>query len=235
MRYSILIIIAAFMVMPIVFGQRRGRREPLKVIQLSEPERSGKISLEETLAKRRSVRNFKNDKLTNKQLSQLAWAGQGITQEATGFRTAPSAGAIYPMKLYFATEEGLFVYDPKEHALRQVVREDVRGDLSKAALGQASVASAGCDIIIAGSARELAAKYRNKARDFALLEAGHIAQNILLQVTAMDLGAVPVGAFNTKHIRRICQFSPNMEPFYIIPVGQPVKENKQPENTDETK
>jgi SagB-type dehydrogenase family enzyme len=162
-------------------GQRRSRVSPLKIIQLSEPSFKGTVSFEEALAKRRSVRQFTDQQLKPAQIGQLAWAGQGITEPVRRLRTAPSAGATYPIKLYFATHEGLFVYNAEEHSLEQASSLDVRGRLA--------ATNAPCNIIIAGSERVLAAKFRGEANKYMLLEAGHIAQNIQLQAVCLGLGA----------------------------------------------
>ncbi|MHC4648835.1 MAG: SagB/ThcOx family dehydrogenase, partial [Planctomycetota bacterium] len=174
-------------------GQYRPRRVPRKIFKLTEPNLTGSVSLEEVLAKRRSVRRFTAEVLKSSEIGQLAWAGQGITDPRTGFRTAPSAGATYPIRLYFATEKGLFLYDPLEHGLEQLSDLDVRVPLAVAAMEQSAVAEAACDIIIAGSTRELAPKYGKSAKNFMLLEAGHIAQNIQLQAVSLGLGSVPIG------------------------------------------
>jgi len=218
-KLSLLLIILVGLVP--VLGQKASRKSQLKIIQLAEPKLTGPVSFEQVLAKRRSVREFTNQKLDFIQIGQLAWAGQGITDKQTGFRTAPSAGAIYPMKLYFATQEGTFIYNPESHSLEEILNQDVRGDLSKAASGQQSVANAACDIIIAGSVRKVAAKYENKGRGFMLLEAGHIAQNIQLQAVSLGLGAVPVGAFDIRSVSKVCRLTLELEPVYIICVGYP--------------
>jgi protease I len=203
----------------LTFSQQQGGSANLRVIQLQKPELKGSISLEEALAKRRSIRSFTEQKLDYVQIGQLAWAAQGVTDSVTGFRTAPSAGAIYPMQLYFATDEGLFVYQPQGHTLLRLADRDIRRELADAALGQSWVAEAACDIIIAGSVQKVSARYGRKARAFTLLEAGHIAQNIHLQAVSLSLGSVPVGAFEASSVRRLCRTS--LEPFYIIPVGYP--------------
>jgi len=202
-------------------GQRPQKAKSEKKIQLFEPKKLGEVSLEEVLSVRRSVRQFSDRTLNPEQIGQLAWAGQGITNRSTGFRTAPSAGAIYPMTLYIATNEGLFAYDPAEHALKLTLGRDIRAKLAAEAFRQDAVAQGGCDIIIAGSVRKLAAKYGSKARRYILIEAGHIAQNILLQATAMGLGAVPIGAFDIKGVARTCRLDKELEPFYIICIGYP--------------
>ncbi len=205
-------------------GQRRSRA-PKKIVQLTKPKLTGTISFEEALTKRRSVRLFDNKPLESEQISQLAWAGQGITEQQRGLRTAPSAWETYPIELYFATEEGVFVYRPVEHSMEQISDKDIRGSLATAASMQEYVATAGCDIIVAGSIRKFSAQFRNKARPFMLLEAGHVAQNILLQAACLDLGSVPVGMFtSTREVSRACRLPAGLEPIYIICVGYPIEQ-----------
>jgi protease I len=203
-------------------GQRR-TRSPQKIIRLTNPSLTGTVSFEEALAKRRSVRLFANKPLESEQISQLAWAGQGITETQRGLRTAPSAGETYPIDLYFATPDGLFVYRPAEHSLEQTSDQDIRGGLAAAA-SMDSVATAGCNIIVAGSVRKLTSQFRTKARTYMLLEAGHIAQNILLQAVCLDLGSVTIGGFNSKDVSRTCRLTRGLEPIYIICVGYPIEQ-----------
>jgi protease I len=205
----------------ICFGQYKPRISQAKIIQLPEPKLTGRVSLEQVLATRRSVRQFTDQQLSFVQIGQLAWAGQGITEKQRGFRTAPSAGALYPMKLYFVTPDGMFVYHPEGHNLEEIFSEDIRDRLSLAALGQEHVADAACDIIIAGSVRKLAVKYHDKARRYMLLEAGHISENILLQAVSLELGCVPVGAFDISDVHKLCKMPGNPEPLLIVCVGYP--------------
>ncbi|MHC4602622.1 MAG: SagB/ThcOx family dehydrogenase, partial [Planctomycetota bacterium] len=216
-RLTILaIIIAGFAV--VCFGRYRPRvssRKPvLKIIQLTEPKLTGPVSFEEALAKRRSVRQFTNQPLKFTQIGQLAWAGQGITEPQKGLRTAPSAGAIYPIELYFATPDGLFIYRPQQHSLEETFNQDVRGKLG-------AVTNAPCDIIVAGSVRKLTAKFRKDAKRYMLLEAGHVAQNIQLQAVCLGLGSVTVGGFDIRSVSRVCKLPKNLEPLYVICVGYP--------------
>jgi len=205
----------------VCFGQYRSRLSPrkptLKIVQLTEPKLTGPLSFEQALAKRRSVRQFTSQPLKFIQIGQLAWAGQGITEPQKGLRTAPSAGAIYPIELYFATPEGLFVYRPDQHSLEETLNQDVRGRLG-------AVANAPCDIIVAGSERKLAAKFRKEARKYMLLEAGHIAQNIQLQAVCLGLGSVTIGGFDIRGVRKVCRLPKTLEPLYIICVGYPAEQ-----------
>jgi len=196
---------------------------------------TGTVIFEEALSKHRSVRLFSGKPLKSSEISQLAWAGQGVTESQQGLRTAPPAGRAYPIQLYFATEEGLFLYRPAKHNLEQTSDQDMRPSLAAAASPIASlltgttqnaqsVATAACDIIVAGSVRTLSTQFRNKARTYMLLEAGHIAQNIQLQAVCLDLGSVTVAGFNTKDLSRACKLPRDMEPLYIICVGQPIEQ-----------
>jgi protease I len=171
---------------------------------------------------RRSVRQFADKPLSFVQIGQLAWAGQGITDRQRGFRAAPSAGALYPIELYFVMPDGLFVYRPDGHSLEQLSTSDLRKQLSSAALGQGPVEDAGCDIVIAGSVRKLATKYGNKATKFMLLEAGHVAENMQLQAVGLGLASVPVGAFDMKNVAKTCELSSDLEPLLIVCVGYPL-------------
>lgn len=216
----VLVAIAGF-----CLGQSRSRVSRLKVIRLSEPSLQGSVSFEEALAKRRSVRQFTDKQLKPAQISQLAWSGQGITEPQKGLRTAPSAGAIYPIKLYFATRDGVFVYRPEEHSLGQISNLDVRGRLG--------AISAPCNIIIAGSVRNLAAKFRGEANKYMLLEAGHVAQNIQLQAVCLELGSVVNGGFDARSTSSVCKLSRGLEPIMVISVGYAATETTTEEGEKE--
>lgn len=227
MRYLTIFLIILFCFSAACKGANMSKFSKTKRIVLSEPNLAGPLTLEEALSKRRSIRRFSGRPLDLDQIGQLAWAGQGITEKTKGFRTSPSAGAIYPITLYFATAEGLFEYLPADHSLEKISATDIRSGLSAAALGQSAVAGAACDIIIAGSERKLAAKYRSRAQRYMLLEAGHIAQNILLQAASLDLGSVPIGAFDIKRVGSICRLPAKLEAIYIISVGYPYQSDKK--------
>lgn len=191
------------------------RKTPRKIIQLAEPKLRGSISLEEALAKRRSVRQYADRPVGFPLIGQLAWAGQGITEPAKGLRTAPSAGALYPIELYFATPEGLFLYHAKDHSLEQTIAGDMRDSLG-------GVPPASCHIVVAGSSRKLTAQFRDKAKTYMLLEAGHVAQNICLQAVSLGLGSVTIGGIDTREVGRACKLPRYTEAIYVISVGYPL-------------
>ncbi len=196
-------------------------------VQLPSPDRKGEISLEETLRDRRSVRSYLDDPLELNQVSQLLWAAQGITLEAREFRTAPSAGATYPLEVYIAAgkvnglQSGLYRYVPADHSLVMVGETDIRNDLAAAALGQNHVRRAPAVIIISADYDRTAQRYGDRAPRYVHMEAGHAGQNISLQAVARGLGTVMVGAFEDNKVKSVLDLPPNEDPLYIIPVGKP--------------
>lgn len=190
-------------------------------ISLPLPTTDGAMSLERSLSLRRSVRRFAPEPLTLAQIGQLAWAAQGITEINRGFRTAPSAGALYPLEIYLLTPDGVFHYLPQGHKLARLSGQDKRDDLSAAALGQESVSGAPLAIVIAGIYERTAARYGPRSERYVYLEAGHVAQNLHLQAVALGLSSVPVGAFEDDAVQRVLDLSANQTPLYIIPIGHP--------------
>jgi len=190
-------------------------------VSLPPPSTDGEMSLEQTLAKRRSIREFARQDLTLEQIGQLAWAAQGITKPDTGFRTAPSAGATYPLELYLLTKDGVFRYVPKGHKLARVSTDDKRAALARAASGQGSVSGAPLDFVITGVYARTSAKYGDRAERYVVLEAGHAAQNIHLQAVALGLGSVSVGAYTDEAVSKVLDLPADEIPLYIIPVGHP--------------
>jgi SagB-type dehydrogenase family enzyme len=199
----------------------RNRTAAMKVIQLAEPKTKGTMSLEEALQRRRSVRFFTSEPLKFSEIAQLAWAGQGVTDLQRGLRTAPSAGALYPIDLYFSTTDGLFVYRPANHSMEQVIAQDIKPKLMEVMGGPEAVATAGCNIIVAGSSRKLSERFRDKSKTYMLLEAGHIAQNIQLQAVCLGLGSVTIGGMDSRQTSRVCRLPTGYEVLYVIPVGHP--------------
>lgn len=192
---------------------------PLR-IDLPPPDTAGGPGLGDALSNRRSVRDFTDQALGPAELSQLLWATQGVTAE-DGKRTAPSAGATYPLELYVVTDTGLHRYDPDQHDLERLAAGDFRAELAKAALDQTSVATAAATFAIAAVYARTQERYGDRAERYVKLEAGHAAQNLLLQAVALDLGAVPIGAFTDGEVARVLQLPADHEPLYLIPVGRP--------------
>ncbi|MCG2789502.1 MAG: SagB/ThcOx family dehydrogenase [Actinomycetia bacterium] len=188
-------------------------------IMLPEPFTESNYSLEQALAKRRSVRTFSGKEIEIEKISQLLWAAQGITKKDTGFRTAPSAGALYPLDVFIIKKDGIFHYIPQGHKLLKIESKDLRKELYTACLFQGSVSEAVINIIITAVYERTTVKYGERGIRYVDMEAGHACQNILLQAVALDLGAVPIGAFNDSQIQKILNLSKEYIPLYVIPVG----------------
>jgi len=192
-----------------------------KIIKLPAPRLKGTISLEECIQKRRSKRAFTAQGLTIDEISQMLWATQGITEPRMGFRSAPSAGALYPLEVYVVKADGLYHYQPAGHKLERLGDKDFRASLARAALGQQYVAQAPIDIVICAVYERVTAKYGNRGIRYTHIEVGHAAQNLLLEAVALGLGAVPIGAFRDDAVMELLSLPEDHKPLYIIPIGHP--------------
>ena len=193
---------------------------PGEVIDLPKAREKGEVSLEEALAKRRSVRSFKDVDVGMEKKGQLLWAAQGVTDER-GFRTAPSAGATYPLEVYVVDRTGIYKYIPASHAIKMVKRGDLRKELSEACLRQSVVAEAGAVVVIAAVFERTTGKYGARAERYVYMEAGHAGQNLLLEAVALGLGAVPGGAFEDVRVKQRLGMPEEETAVYVIPVGVP--------------
>jgi len=185
---------------------------------LPPPERDGGPSLTHVLATRHSVRTFRSEALDDEALGQLLWAAQGIND---GHRTAPSAGALYPLKIYVADSQGVWRYVPDDHALVRERTDDRRAAITRACFGQDAVSGAPVLLVVTAEIAITARKYGPRAERYAALEAGHATQNVLLTATALGLGAVPIGAFDDATLSKAVGLAAHVTPFYVVPVGTP--------------
>lgn len=232
-RHGVLFFITAlllflfFIVIPNQFTKRSNANLQVKnqiEIKLPSPVFSSKTSVEEALKKRRSIRSFKNLPLTLQEVSQLLWAAQGITAN-NGLRTAPSAGALYPLEIYLVAGNieklipGIYHYLPAKHALQKIKDDDARIQLANAANGQEFIKFAAADIVIAAEFSRTVEKYGNIGERFVLMEAGHSAQNIYLESVSLKLGTVSIGAFDEAQIKNILNIKEE-DPLYILPIGK---------------
>jgi SagB-type dehydrogenase family enzyme len=206
------------------------------IIPLPEPTRAGEMSVEEAIAGRRSVREFRSTLLDFSDLGQVLWAAQGITQgspapgEGTptpGLRAAPSAGALYPLEVYVVDGRvrglpaGVYHYMPAEHALEQILQGDEREDLWRAAGEQDAVRDAPVTLVIAALYERTTARYGERGRQYVHMEAGHAAQNVYLQCEALGLATVAIGALDEEAVRDALGLAEEETPLYLMPVGRP--------------
>jgi SagB-type dehydrogenase family enzyme len=189
-----------------------------KIINLCEPKKTGSMSLEQTIASRRSRREFLQQPLSLEQIGQLAWVAQGRGLDGR-YRTTPSAGATYPLELFVVTTDGLFHYRPAEHALEQLTDKDLREELCLAAWGQEFIKAAPLTIVFAAEFNRTTAHYGKRGVRYVYMEAGHAVQNVHLQAEAMGLGSVAVGAFEDISVGKVVSLPDDLEAVYMVTIG----------------
>ena len=208
------------------------------IIKLPSPQLKGKVSLEETILRRRSVRRYRREPLDLPQLGQILWSAQGITG-TRGFRAAPSAGATYPLEIFVvvgkqgviaseakqAPEElqaGIYHYEAASHSLSLHKPTDLRPDLARATLDQEFIIDAPVDIVICALYHRTSYRYGRRGERYVHMEVGHVGENIHLQAVALGLATVEVGAFHDEEVRTVLGVDEQIKPLYILPVGKPV-------------
>jgi SagB-type dehydrogenase family enzyme len=183
-------------------------------------------SLVGALCRRRSVRRYSRQPLTLDEVARLSWAAQGLTGPA-GLRTAPSAGALYPLEVFVVAGSvaglvpGTYRYSPERHALALGSPGDARHALAAAALDQECVEQAPAVLALAAVCARTTRKYGERGVRYLLMEAGHAAQNVCLQAVALGLGAVVVGAFDDDAVQRALGAARQEVPVCLLPVGRP--------------
>ncbi len=196
-----------------------------KIIQLPRPRQESSTSIENSLLQRRSIRQYRNSALNTEETGQLLWAAQGITHGGY-FRSAPSAGALYPLETYLVAGNvtglapGVYRYLPQGHRLGLVLSGDLRRDLYGAALHQDPVLEAPASIVIGAVFARATGKYGNRGIRYSHMESGIAAQNVSLQAVSLDLGTVIIGAFVDEDVRRVLSMPTGVNPLIIMPVGK---------------
>jgi len=213
-----------------IFNISSGRTEgwgKIKSIQLPAPAVEGKTSLEEAIKKRRSKRKFKDKPLNLKQISQILWAAQGITEDKGFKRAAPSAGALYPLDVYLVVkkveelEAGVYHYNPANHTIDLTLKGDYQNSLARACLGQMFIADAPLCIVITAEYERTTVKYGKRGIQYVHMEAGHAGENIWLQVVSLNLGTVSIGAFWDDEVSKVLNLPKKYRPLYVFPIGYP--------------
>lgn len=200
---------------------------PPTTIKLPAPQLKSKFSLEEAIARRRSVRRYHAGAITLSQLGQLLWAAQGITG-AGELRAAPSAGATYPLEIFAvlgnrtagALPAGIYHYQADSHSLAAHLHGDLRQELARAALAQSFVAEAPVDIVICALYPRTSYTYGRRGERYVHMEVGHTGENIHLQAVALGLATVEVGAFVDEEVRKVLKLEEQIKPLYIMPLGK---------------
>ncbi|MGD0396962.1 MAG: SagB/ThcOx family dehydrogenase [Nitrososphaerales archaeon] len=198
---------------------------------LPAPNFIGGMSVEEAIAKRRSVRKYAPDPITMAELSQLLWSAQGVTDARSRRRASPSAGALYPLELYVVVRErgvvglpaGVYHYSPEDEKISLVNDGDRSSELRAVALDQEVVGLAAVNIVTTAVVQRTRSKYGERALQYIYQESGHAAENVFLQAVSLGLGAVVVGAFNEEEVRSVIGARPEEMPVYIQTVGVPLR------------
>lgn len=189
------------------------RYEAAETVSLPVP--SGQISGADLVAvinKRRSIREYTARPISLQELSDLLFLGSGVTDKKPyiSLRSAPSAGASYPIEIYVVAnavaglEKGFYHYVPEEHLLEVIRKGDFAVQLKELCLGQAFVKDASAIILMSGVFPRVCARYGNRGYRYVYMEAGHIAQNLYLGATALDLGSCVIGAFLDDEMNLFC-------------------------------
>jgi SagB-type dehydrogenase family enzyme len=202
-------------------SRARNAVQVIPVFGLPQPRTEGDTSLERAILQRGSVREFDPAPLTLGELGQLLWAAQGERGPDLGGRTVPSAGALYPLELYVAHEGGVYHYRSHGHEVALTGNRDIREPLARAALDQRAFHTAPAVVAITGVYERMARKYGERAESYVLIEAGHAAQNLLLQASVLGIGAVPNGAFDDTTVAELFDLPEGTTPLYLIPIGRP--------------
>lgn len=194
-------------------------------IKLPKPRLKSETSIEEALYQRRSVREYRKEPLALATVGQLLWAAQGVTSNEGG-RTAPSAGALYPLEVYLVSgaiegiPAGVYHYQPAGHRLERVATGDKRKLLGAAAGRQSAGSHAAAVLVITAVYERTRVKYGDRAARYVAMEAGHAAQNVYLQAVALNTATVVIGAFSDGLVKRVLSLPENEEPLYLMPLGK---------------
>lgn len=206
-------------------------------VELPEPKMNAGPDIWSIIAKRRSVRAYSTDAVSISDLSQLLWAAQGITGVLSGYqlRTAPSAGALYPIETYLlvnrvsGVETGLYHYNVKNHELELLKEGDFSTEVKGGALDQAIAQRAAVVFLWSAIFQRSKWKYLQRAYRYIFLDAGHIAQNLALAAEALNLGSCQIGAIYDDELNQLLDLDGRNESIiYLSSVGVPIRNKSDP-------
>jgi SagB-type dehydrogenase family enzyme len=200
-----------------------------KKVPLPKPA-GGEIGLDKILRERKSIRQFSNEPLSSDHLSYLLWASTGIQRIEMDyeFRTAPSAGALYPIETYVMSnkvsgiEKGIYHYSIRDHVLDTLRLGDFSTEMAKAALGQVMVRDAQSVFIWTAVLQRSKWKYKQRAYRYFYLDCGHIGQNLALAAVSLGLGSCQIGALYDEEVNDLLNIHEENETVvYLSVVGHP--------------
>lgn len=197
---------------------------PEASVALPQPRIDGPVAIEVALARRRSIREFASTPISLADLGQLLWAAQGITAPM-GHRTAPSAGATYPLEIYVAAARvdglpaGMYRYVPRTHGLEPLNDGDPRPGIAAAAFDQEAITACAVAFLFAAVPERTTSRYGDRGLRYIHMETGHVAQNVLLQAAALGIGGTVLGAFNDQRMAKETNLRSGEEPVYLVGLG----------------
>ena len=244
MRYLTILLLTIFILLPVSAwsGNLSLEHKAIATIELPRPVLDSEFSIEKVLQGRRSVRKYTDDPVTLKEVSQLLWAAYGITYTKEGLpdfmrgglKTAPSAGARYPLEIYLVAGNvrgllsGVYWYVPEKHAIQRLADGDVRIGLQAACFSQKFAGEAPISIIWSAVYERCTEKYGDRGRDrYVCMDLGHSAQNVYLQCGSLGLGTCAIGAFTDDSLKKLIGMTGEEVPLYVMPVGRLPKEKKK--------
>jgi SagB-type dehydrogenase family enzyme len=201
-------------------------------VDLPPPTTDGETSIEATLSTRRSRRTFTDEPLSNSDLGQLLWAAQGITEphpDGVDFRTAPSAGATYPLEVFVVVgtpgvegiAQGVYYHQRHEHRLVMRREGEFLAPLQQAGLGQEWIGDAAVTLVVTAVDSRTTDRYGQRGRErYVPMEAGHVGQNLYLQAEGRGLATVSIGAFRDREVRDVLGVADDHRPLSLFPVGK---------------
>ncbi|MEN3037072.1 MAG: SagB/ThcOx family dehydrogenase [Candidatus Methanosuratincola petrocarbonis] len=187
-------------------------------------------TLEWCIRTRRSIREYSPEPVSLDQISFMLWASTGLRERTGGyeFRTAPSAGALYPVETYLLVnncsglKNGIYHYSVRRHSLETVKQGDFGERLAHASLGQPMCAEAPCVFMWSAVFSRSEWKYKDRAYRYVYLEAGHIAQNLALAAVSLGLGTCQIAAFLDDEVNKLIGLDGAEESvIYMSSVGRP--------------
>ncbi|MDD5415490.1 MAG: SagB/ThcOx family dehydrogenase [Candidatus Daviesbacteria bacterium] len=203
----------------------------LNRIKLVKVFQNRKISLVDVLKNRRSSRTFSGKPISIKDLSYLLLYSSGIIDH--GFapdksrRVYPSAGARYPLEVYplilsdgDGVKAGLYHYNVKEHILEVILKEDLKHWLLESTGNFKPIIKASVVFIVTGVLDRTRVKYGDRGYRYVLMEAGHMAQNLLLLATGLGMANLAIGGYTDSKVTELLNLELVKEvSLYMIAVG----------------
>jgi SagB-type dehydrogenase family enzyme len=245
----LLIVLCAISIVVSVRSQEMSIDNPVarknQVIELPAPSFDSNNSVENALKTRRSERMYLQEAIKLEDLSQILWAAQGVTMRIDtaprtwigqewlgGVRTAPSAGALFPIEIYIAAgnvenlDPGLYKYNALNHTITKVMDGDKREEVCKAALGQPAVKNGPACIIVAANIGRTEYKYKSRANQYVYIESGAVSQNIYLQCNTLGIGTVLIGAIREDPMKIALAMPDSETPIAVMPIGYSIPETE---------